>query len=265
MVFSEQLVRKNPQDKLEVTVKWCQYEAQEGVGSQLTQTALPSQYLLIFWKLNQEQIQTAIWWWNKQARLGWQMYSVCGALAIIWHFSCNRPSKLFRIGFLLMLASGLYLELYLWSLKKKKITKNVNFLHSFHCVCGNLSIGQILPAPEWFEPKKGLRGLSRMGVHPIVCPTRAPVWQTSVSSPASLTKFQGVPCQEVGGVGYLIALCAVTECNRNHCLRSTRGVSIERDKRVGWLWRSLSKSLFHTAFISPHSAQMNTSIFCLKN
>ena len=36
MVFSEQLVRKNLQDKLEVTVKWCQCEAQEGVGSQLT-------------------------------------------------------------------------------------------------------------------------------------------------------------------------------------------------------------------------------------
>ena len=45
--------------------------------------------------------------------------------------------------------------------------------------------------------KKGWRGLNRM----IVCQTRASVWQTSVSWTASLTKFQGVPCQEVGGVG----------------------------------------------------------------
>ena len=33
--------------------------------------------------------------------------------------------------------------------------------------------------------------------------------------------------------------------------------ALKRDKRVGWLWRSLSKSLFHTAFISPHSDHPN--------
>ena len=74
-------------------------------------------------------------------------------------------------------------------------------------------------------------------------------------------KFEGVPCQEMGRVvassaRYLIALLVLTMSNKNRCLGNAGGVSIEKisDKRVGWLWRSLSKCLFHTAFISPHSA-----------
>ena len=55
-------------------------------------------------------------------------------------------------------------------------------------------------------------------------------------------KFEGVPCQEMGGVvassaRYLIALLVVTKSNKNRCLGSAGGVSIEKisDKRVGWL------------------------------
>ena len=55
-------------------------------------------------------------------------------------------------------------------------------------------------------------------------------------------KFEGVPCQEMGRVvassaRYLIALLVVTKSNKNQCLGSAGGVSIEKisDKRVGWL------------------------------
>ena len=140
----------------------------------------------------------------------------------------------------------------------------MNFLLWFHCVRGNLSVVPILQLLngfnwEWHQERGG-GGWIGWASTLIVCPTRASVWQTSVFylAAACLTKFQGVPCQEVGGAtassaAYLIAMYAVAECNRNQRLRSTREVSIERDKRVGWLWRSLSKSLFHTAFISPNS------------
>ena len=110
----------------------------------------------------------------------------------------------FGLGFFWCLQAD-FIWNFIWSLLKKEISKKCQ-LPPLIPLCVWESVYRPDFASSWMVwaengPKKGLRGLNRMGVHPIVCPTRAPVWQTSVSSPASLTKFQGVPCQEVGGVG----------------------------------------------------------------
>ena len=91
------------------------------------------------------------------------MSSVSGALGIICHFCCNQRPKLFRLELLLMLAmEGLCVTLSDLCLKEDstdKERKYVNFLQRFRrvLVCGNLSIVQILPAPEWFKLRMGPR------------------------------------------------------------------------------------------------------------
>ena len=118
----------------------------------------------------------------------------------------------------------------------------------------------------WTEngTKKGWRGLNRMGVHLIVQLDKS--WSLTdqrlllLGRQRALDKILGCSVSGSGREGassaYLIELCAITMCNRNQCLRSTRGLSIERDKRVGWLHVTVSVKipLYHRVHISPHSA-----------
>ena len=136
-------------------------------------------------------------------------------------------------------------------------------------MCGNLSIVPILPTPEWFElrmgPRKGGGGWIGWASTWLYSLTRAGVWQTSVFfflvDSALLTKFQGVPCQEVGGRVQAVHIwlhCVPLQCATeiNAWEAHEEWALWKLDKRVGWLHVTVSVKipLYHRVHISLHSA-----------
>ena len=146
-------------------------------------------------------------------------------------------------------------------------------------MCGNLSIVLILPPPEWFElrmgPRKGGGGWIGWASTWLYRLTRAWVWQTSVFFFFLARSWQNFRVFRVrkweGGCKQCIFDCTVCHYKVQQKSMLERHTSIEHcgswtKGSGGSMWRSLSKFLFITAFISPpiHPSrpQMNTSIFC---